>query len=115
MTRVFCDNSARVKNRVELDEIIGGWFAARSLDVHWIIAAGMCAITLYCAGILLHALLGLPGPVCMLFLAVAMKLAKCVPAKLEQGADTLFKFFLASVTYPRCCLPTQLPLHTGAS
>lgn len=69
-------------------------------DINWVIAAGMCAITLYCAGVLLHALFGLPGPVCMLFLAVLMKLSKCVPTKLEQGADTLFKFFLASVTYP---------------
>jgi Na+/citrate or Na+/malate symporter len=74
--------------------------AEESIDVHWVIAAGMCAITLYCAGVLLHALFNLPGPVCMLFLAVLMKLANCVPTKLEQGARTLFKFFLASVTYP---------------
>nr|ELR5041968.1 2-hydroxycarboxylate transporter family protein [Providencia stuartii]ELR5081447.1 2-hydroxycarboxylate transporter family protein [Providencia stuartii] len=71
-----------------------------TIDVNWVISAGMCAITLYLAGVLLHALFGLPGPVCMLFLAVILKLSNLIPAPLEQGAKTLFQFFLASVTYP---------------
>lgn len=74
--------------------------ATKPISVEWVIAAGMSAITLYLAGVLLHSLFGLPGPVCMLFLAVLMKLAKLVPAPLEDGARTLFKFFTSSVTYP---------------
>lgn len=65
-----------------------------------VIAAGMCAIALYLAGVMMHALFGLPGPVCMLFLAVLLKLLKAIPARLESGARTLFTFFTTSVTYP---------------
>jgi malate:Na+ symporter len=68
--------------------------------VNDVIAAGMCAITLYLAGVMMHALFGLPGPVCMLFLAVLLKLVKAIPARLESGARTLFKFFTTCVTYP---------------
>jgi malate:Na+ symporter len=68
--------------------------------VNDVIAAGMCAIALYLAGVMMHALFGLPGPVCMLFLAVLLKLFKAIPARLEGGARTLFKFFTTCVTYP---------------
>jgi malate:Na+ symporter len=68
--------------------------------VNDVIAAGMCAIALYLAGVMMHALFGLPGPVCMLFLAVLLKLLKAIPARLESGARTLFRFFTTCVTYP---------------
>jgi Na+/citrate or Na+/malate symporter len=74
--------------------------ADKPISVEWVIAAGMSAITLYMAGVMMHALFGLPGPVCMLFLAVMMKLFKLVPKPLEDGARTLFKFFTTCVTYP---------------
>lgn len=72
----------------------------QSLNVEWVIAAGMSAVTLYLSGVLLHELFGLPGPVCMLFLAVLLKLFNGVPKRLEEGSRTLFKFFMACVTYP---------------
>ncbi|GGJ87941.1 2-hydroxycarboxylate transporter family protein [Pseudomonas matsuisoli] len=68
--------------------------------VNYVIAAGMCAIALYLTGVILHALFGLPGPVCMLFIAVLLKLLKAVPTTLEEGARVLFKFFTTCVTYP---------------
>ena len=74
--------------------------SAGSINVEWVISAGMCAVTLYLSGVLLHSLFGLPGPVCMLFLAVLMKLFNLVPKRLEEGSRTLFKFFMACVTYP---------------
>lgn len=63
------------------------------ISVEWAIAAGMCAITLYLCGVLMHELFGLPGPVCMLFLAILMKLFNLVPQPLVEGSRTLFKFF----------------------
>ncbi|MBK5000240.1 2-hydroxycarboxylate transporter family protein [Pseudomonas sp. S31] len=72
----------------------------QGLNIEWVIAAGMSAVTLYLAGVLLHQLFGLPGPVCMLFLAVLLKLCNGVPKRLEEGSRTLFKFFMACVTYP---------------
>lgn len=71
-----------------------------SQTINQVIAAGMCAITLYLCGVLLHSIFGLPGPVCMLFLAVVLKLLNAVPKKLEVGAHLLFKFFTTCVTYP---------------
>ncbi|MFJ3486492.1 2-hydroxycarboxylate transporter family protein [Pseudomonas sp. NPDC090202] len=85
------------------DESKAGLEAETRFDaqtVNQAIAAGMCAITLYLAGVLLHALFGLPGPVCMLFLAVLLKLCNAVPERLENGARVLFKFFTTCVTYP---------------
>lgn len=73
---------------------------AGDINVDWVIAAGMTAITLYLSGVLMHALFGLPGPVCMLFFAVLLKLFKLVPKVLEEGSATLFKFFTSCVTYP---------------
>lgn len=70
------------------------------IDVKWVISAGFCAITLYLAGVLLHNLFNLPPPVCMLVLAVLLKLTRLVPLSLENGAKILFQFFLKSVTYP---------------
>ncbi|MFF7710780.1 2-hydroxycarboxylate transporter family protein [Pseudomonas sp. NPDC007930] len=93
--------------RLQLAEQASDGGASQELTVEYdaqtinqVIAAGMCAITLYLAGVLLHALFGLPGPVCMLFLAVALKLGNAVPQKLEVGAHLLFKFFTTCVTYP---------------
>ena len=74
--------------------------AKAEINIDWVIAAGMTAIALYLSGVMMHALFGLPGPVCMLFLAVLMKLFKLVPAALENGSASLFKFFTTCVTYP---------------
>lgn len=93
--------------RLQRDEVAGeapsGLTAQTQYDsqtVNYVIAAGMCAIGLYLAGVLLHALFGLPGPVCMLFLAVLLKLLKAIPPRLEEGARVLFQFFTTCVTYP---------------
>lgn len=80
------------------DEPVEVQFDGQTLNQ--VIAAGLCAITLYLAGVLLHALFGLPGPVCMLFLAVLLKLANIIPTPLETGARVLFQFFTRCVTYP---------------
>lgn len=63
-------------------------------------AAGMTAIALYVGGLVCHKLFGIPGPVAMLFLAVAAKLAHAVSPKLQDGAYFIYKFFSAAVTYP---------------
>lgn len=69
-------------------------------DLATIGAAVVLAMTLYLAGALLQKLTGFPGPVTMLFLAVAMKLARLVPPTLEQGAFRNYQFFARLVTYP---------------
>ena len=69
-------------------------------DLPTIGGAVVLAMTLYLAGALLQKLTGFPGPVTMLFLAVAMKLARMVPPVLEQGAFRNYQFFARLVTYP---------------
>ena len=69
-------------------------------DLQTIGAALVLAMTLYLAGALVQKLTGFPGPVTMLFLAVAIKLARLVSPSLEQGAFRNYQFFARLVTYP---------------
>jgi CCS family citrate carrier protein len=69
-------------------------------DLQTVGAAVVLAMTLYLAGALVQKLTGFPGPVTMLFLAVAIKLARLVSPQLEQGAFRNYQFFAKLVTYP---------------
>lgn len=69
-------------------------------DLETIGAALVLAMTLYLAGALVQKLTGFPGPVTMLFLAVAIKLGRAVSPRLERGAFRNYQFFAKLVTYP---------------
>ncbi len=85
----------------EHDVLLIGSEAPRFMpDLQTIGAAVVLAMTLYLAGALVQKLTGFPGPVTMLFLAVAIKLARLVSPKLEQGAFRNYQFFARLVTYP---------------
>lgn len=70
------------------------------IDVATVGAGGITGVTIYVFGTLIHALIGLPAPVAMLFLVVIAKLLRAVPAALEEGARVVFRFFVVAVTYP---------------
>jgi malate:Na+ symporter len=63
-------------------------------------AAAVLIVTLYLAGALAQKLWNWPAPVVMLVLAVALKLGRAVPPKLEAGAYGVYRFFAVCVTYP---------------
>jgi malate:Na+ symporter len=69
-------------------------------DLQTIGAAVILAMTLYLTGAFVQKLTGFPGPVTMLFLAVAIKLGRAVSPELEQGAFRNYQFFARLVTYP---------------
>ena len=69
-------------------------------DLQTVGAAVVLAMTLYLAGALVQKLTNFPGPVTMLFLAVAIKLGRFIPPQLEQGAFRNYQFFARLVTYP---------------
>ena len=71
-----------------------------AIDVATVAAGGITGIAIYVFGTLIHALIGLPAPVAMLFLVVIAKLLRAVPASLEEGARVVFRFFVVAVTYP---------------
>lgn len=71
-----------------------------TIDIATVAAGGITGIAIYVFGTLIHALVGLPAPVAMLFLVVAVKLLRIVPASLEEGARVVFRFFVIAVTYP---------------
>lgn len=83
------------------------------IDVATVAAGGITGIALYVSGTLIHALAGLPAPVAMLFLVVAAKLLRAVPAPLEEGARVVFRFFVVAVTYPLlfCTAVALTPWH----
>ncbi|KOX45814.1 2-hydroxycarboxylate transporter family protein [Methylobacterium sp. OT2] len=70
------------------------------IDVATVAAGGITGIAIYVFGTLIHALIGLPAPVAMLFLVVLAKLLRAVPDSLEEGARVVFRFFVVAVTYP---------------
>jgi malate:Na+ symporter len=72
----------------------------RDLHVNDIIAAGLFAISLYLLGLLCNKLFGLPAPVSMLFITVAVKLARAASPQLQAGSFFVFRFFQVGVTYP---------------
>jgi malate:Na+ symporter len=85
----------------EHDTLLTGSDAPRFMpDLQTVGAAVILAMTLYLAGALVQKLTGFPGPVTMLFLAVAIKLARAVSPELEQGAFRNYQFFAKLVTYP---------------
>ena len=57
-------------------------------------------ISLYLLGLLCHDLVGLPAPVAMLFIAVAIKVAQAASPELQQGARFVYKFTNAALTFP---------------
>jgi Na+/citrate or Na+/malate symporter len=69
-----------------------------NIDVATVAAGGITGIAIYVFGTLIHSLTGLPAPIAMLFLVVLAKLARAVPAPLEEGSRVVFRFF--AVTYP---------------
>jgi malate:Na+ symporter len=69
-------------------------------DVTHIAAAGITAVALYLTGVMCQRLSGLPAPVAMLFIAVALKLSRAVSPPLQEGAFVVYKFFSTAVTYP---------------
>lgn len=85
----------------EHDVPLSGEEAPRFLpDLPTVGAAVVLAMTLYLAGAFIQKLTGFPGPVTMLFLAVAIKLGRLVSRDLEQGAFRNYQFFRTLVTYP---------------
>ena len=74
--------------------------AASTVDASAIGAAGVTAIALYLLGTACFKLFGLPGPVAMLFLAVAVKLTRAVPPSLQLAGQVVYRFFATAVTYP---------------
>ncbi|TBW36149.1 2-hydroxycarboxylate transporter family protein [Siculibacillus lacustris] len=71
-----------------------------SIDIATIAGALVTACTFYLVGMLVFKLTGLPGPVAMLFLAVAIKLGHAVSPRLQAGAGIVYKFFQVAVTFP---------------
>ena len=74
--------------------------AASPTSAQDVAAALLLAVTLYLLGSLAQKLWNWPGPVVMLALAVAIKLARAASPSLERGAYANFKFFSTAVTYP---------------
>jgi CCS family citrate carrier protein len=74
--------------------------AAGIADVGTVAAGWLTAITIYLLGTVTFKVTGLPAPVAMLFIAVAMKLTRAISPKLQQGGAAVYKFFQIAVTYP---------------
>lgn len=71
-----------------------------TVDINQVAAAGISVISLYLLGILCHDLFGLPAPVAMLFIAVAVKVGQAASPELQQAAKFVYKFTNTAFTFP---------------
>ncbi len=71
-----------------------------SFTIEKLAAAGMIALSLYLAGVVIYQFTGLPAPLGMLLLTVIIKLARIVSPEFEQGAHAMYRFFAVSSAYP---------------
>jgi malate:Na+ symporter len=84
----------------EHDVALSGDTAEVQSPIPTVAGAAVLAVTLYLVGALAQKLLGWPGPVTMLFIAVLLKLGRVLSPSLEEGAFSVYRFFRTAVTYP---------------
>jgi len=92
-------NGALQTGEAAADPVIAADPAA-PVELATIGAALVLAMTLYLIGTVVEKTTGFPAAVIMLFLTVAFKLGRLVPAAMERGADRNYRFFATLVTYP---------------
>ena len=81
-------------------EILKGATKDKSIDFSLMGAGLLIACSLFIFGSLASKFIPIPGPVIMIFTAALLKISKLMPAKMEQGANQLYKFISGSLTYP---------------
>jgi Na+/citrate or Na+/malate symporter len=69
-------------------------------DFAGIAVAILFAVALYLSGVVGNELFGLPAPVGMIFLAIAIKLSRAVTPRLQEGSYFVYRFTAVAVTYP---------------
>ena len=69
-------------------------------EIGTIATAILFAVALYLFGLLGNELIGLPAPVGMVFLALAVKLSRAVSPKLQEGSYFAYRFCAVALTYP---------------
>lgn len=72
----------------------------KGVDLQQMATGAVLAIGFYLVGTYAASAVGLPGPIVMLFVAVAVKYLGLLPQKLEDGAHMMQRFFVIAVTYP---------------
>jgi len=70
------------------------------LDITSLASGALMAILLYMLGMQIQKYTGLPAPVGMLFVAVALKVANAISPRMLDGSQVVYKFFQSAVTYP---------------
>jgi len=69
-------------------------------DLANVAAAILFAVALYLAGLVGNELFGLPAPVGMVFLALAVKVSRAVSPKFQDGSYFAYRFCAIALTYP---------------
>lgn len=63
-------------------------------------AGALTAIGFYLLGVYLGALIGIPGPIIMIFAAALVKVLGIFPKEIEDGAYMIYRFFIVIVVFP---------------
>lgn len=86
----------------DANEIIETQNAEKSkpIDIPLMGAGLLLACSFYIFGNLASKFIGIPGAIIMIFAAALIKSLKIMPAKMEQGANHLYKFISSTLTWP---------------
>lgn len=81
-------------------KLSGSVYDGEKIDFTLMGAGLLFACALFITGSLLSPIVGIPGPILMIFGAALLKISNWLPKKVEQGAYHLYKFISGTLTWP---------------
>ena len=94
----YTGNGVLVKN--DSIDILKETKEERPLDLAQMGAGALTAVGFYMLGIYAGRLIGIPGPIVMIFTAAAVKALGWFPKAVEDGAYMMYRFFIVIVVFP---------------
>ena len=72
----------------------------QAIDLSLMGAGLLMACTMYVLGGFLSPLVGIPGPIVMIFFTAFLKFMRVIPARMELGAYQMYRFIATNMTFP---------------
>ena len=83
-----------------VEELLREQQAAPPIDLSLMGAGLLMACSMFILGSFLSPFTGIPGPILMILGAATLKVSKLIPARMELGAQQMYKFMSTNMTFP---------------
>jgi malate:Na+ symporter len=84
----------------EDNELLKEMAVEKPIELPLMGAGLIMACTMFIFGLFLSPFIGIPGPIIMIIGAALLKVSKLIPARMELGAQQMYKFIATNMTYP---------------